>query len=343
MSKRDLIAEIQEKNARASREYLHGNLELFDLEASFSRLGESDSAMLALHVMGIASCIEVSVREAIKRLIDSGDPYFERAEFFKDHIRFDYLLTKALSTGKITFGDLISHSLPVSRLDHIASHFEVLFNDKGGRNKFQKIMSDVRRYVEPSDDELFGNEHAGHAQQSAPFLLVDSESLLKDIASIFEVRHLVAHEAHFKVVRLDELSRFLRSARLFVDALYELVEQILSPGVSRNSFGGSIQQMAKAEKVREAAQVVHERILEKIPSVRTEQHDLLDLFNETVRAFDSYHEAESNFRLALHGIATGNAMRNIEANVTTQLWRHRKDYLIEVQEHVDFYAGLHNG
>lgn len=343
MSKRNLITEIQEKNARASGKYLHGNLELYALEASFSRLSESDSTLLALHVMGIASCIEVSVREAIKRLIDSGDPYFERAEFFKDHIRFDYFLTKALSTGKITFGDLISHSLPVSRLDHIASHFEVLFNDKGGRNRFQKIISEVRRHIEPSDDALFGNEHAGRMQQEAPFLLDDSEGLLKDIAAIFEVRHLVAHEANFKAVQFSDLSRLLHSARLFVDALYELVEQILDPGASRNGFGGSIQELTKAGKIRDSAQIIHERILAKIPFVRAESNDLLDLFRETIRAFDAYYESESSFRLALHGLATGNAMRNIEANVTTKLWRHRKDYLTEVEEHVDFYAGLPNG
>jgi len=338
MSKRDLIAEIQEKNARASREFLHGNLELYALEASFSRLRESDSTLLALHVIGIVSCIEVSVREAIKRLIDSGDPYFERAELFKDYIRFDYFLTKALSTGKITFGDLISHSLPVSRLDHITSHFEVLFNDKGGRNKFQKIISEVRRYIEPSDDELFGNEQPERMQQKTPFLLEDSESLLKDIATLFEVRHLVAHEANFKAVQFSDLSRLLHSARLFVDALYELVEQILNPGASRNGFGGSIQGLNKAEKIRDAAQVVHKRILAKILFVRNASDDLLDIFLKSSSAFDAYHEAEANFRHALHGMATGNAMRNIEANVMTKLWRHRKAYLAEVEEHVDFYS-----
>ena len=64
MSKRNVISEIEEKNARASNKYLHGNLELYDLEASSRRIGESDATMRALHIMGIASCIEVSVREA---------------------------------------------------------------------------------------------------------------------------------------------------------------------------------------------------------------------------------------------------------------------------------------
>jgi len=343
MAKRNLIDEIQEKNARASREFLHGNLELYALEASCRRLDESDETMLALHVMGIASCVEVSVREAIKRLVDSGDPFLERAEAFKDHIRFDYFLTRALSTGRITFGDLISHLLPVSKLDHIVSHFEILFKNEKGKNKFHRILSEVRTYVEPRDEELFGGGQSECTQQAAPFLVEDTKGLLKDIATIFEVRHLVAHEANFKLVSYSELARFLRSARQFVNVLYELVEQVLNPGASRNGFGSSIQEMAKAGEIQFAAQVVQERISHKILLVNSQGHDLADLFNEAVRTFDSYHEAETNFRLALHGIVTGNAMRNIEADVTSKLFRHRTDYLIHVEENVEFYSGLNGG
>ena len=341
MSKRDIVIEIQEKNARAKEEYLHGNLELYSLEASFSRLTESDETLLALHVMGTASCIEVSVREAIKRLIDSGDPFFERAEAFKEHIRFDYFLTKALSTGQITFGDLISHSLPVSRIEHITNHFEILFNNKGDSKNFKKfheLFSTIRKYVEPSDDELFGNEKPGNTQQTAPILVTNAEEIVADVSKIFQKRHLVAHEANFKVVQFSEISELLRSARIFVEALYELVEQILNPGASRNGIGGSIQELMKAGEIREEAQEILERILTKIPKVPSDQKNLLSIFKETNQIFDAYHTAETDFRLALHGMLTSNAMRNIEANVTKKLWQHRKNYLQEVEEHVDFYA-----
>jgi hypothetical protein len=340
MTKRDLVTEIEEKNVRASRTYLRGHLELHALEATFSRLKESESALLALHVMGLAACIEVSVREAAKILIDFGDPYFKRAERFKDHIRFDFSLTKALSTGQITFGDLISHSLPVSRLSHIASHFEVLFNDEGGTHKFQKIISEVREYVEPSDGELFGDDHAAITQQRARFLVDDPARLLSDVATVFEIRHLVAHEANFRAVTLNDLTGLMQSTRGFVDALYELVEQIQNPGVSRNGYGGSIQEAIKAGKVYAAAQSISERILAKIPRVGDDSSGLLEMYEATDRAFSAYHEAESIFQLALRGVASGNALRNIEANVTTRLWRHRTEYLTDVEEAVDFYAGL---
>lgn len=342
MTKRNLITEIQEKNARASSRYLHGNLELYALQHSFCKIEESNTTLIALHIVGIASCIEVSTREAIKRLVDSGDPYLERAEVFKESIRFDFLLTRALSTRAITFGDLISHSLQVSKLDHIASHFETLFSDKADRKKFPKILSEIREFAEPSDEELLGNDEAGRSQKTAPFLINDAKTLLKDIASIFEIRHIIAHEANFNTVSFSELSNYMNSARIFVDALYELVEQTLNPNASRNGYGLSIQALASAGDTWTEAQAVKNRILEKIASSNTEEQRLSDLFHETIRTFDSHHEAETNFRLALHGMTTGNAMRNIEADVTLKLWSHRLGYLIETEENVDFYTTHNN-
>ncbi|WP_044527710.1 HEPN domain-containing protein [Herbaspirillum sp. B65] len=340
MSKRNLILEIQEKNARASSQYLHGNLELYALQESAQKFGESDTTLRALHIMGIASCIEVSVREAIKRLVDSGAPYIERAELFKEHLRFDFALTRALSEGAITFGDLVSHSLPVSKLEHVSSHFESLFSDKDQRKKFNKIISEIRVFEEPSEEELFGERPVGQTQKTAPLLVSDTNSLLQDIAAIFEVRHLVAHEANFSAVSSSELSKFLTSARLFVDCLYELVEQELNIGRSRNSFGGSIQEAIRAGRIYTNALEIQDRIALKLTSIHSDEDELPTLFAAAVSAFSTHHDAEIDFRLSLHKWVTGNAMRNIEANVMDQLWQHRTNYLKNLEEQVEFYAEL---
>ncbi|NIK32774.1 HEPN domain-containing protein [Xanthomonas arboricola] len=340
MSKRNLITEIQQKNARASGRYLHGNLELYELESSFRRLVESDSALIALHVMGIASCIEVGVREAIKRLVDSGSPFLDRSEIFKDHIRFDFALTRALSATQITFGDLVSHSLPVSNLNHIASHFVTLFSNGNDRIEFSRILSEVREYVEPSEEEVFGDSEVGMAQRFAPFLLKDTERLLSDISSIFETRHLVAHEANFQAVSHTDLQKYMTSARSFLNALYELVEQTLNLGMSRSGMAGSVQQLAKAGRVVQEAETIQQHVFEKIASLKSDGNYLPELFNEAIKAFQAHHEAESNLRLALHAPFTGNAMRNIEADVTLQLWKHRMAYLVNLEDQVKFYVDV---
>ena len=338
MSKRNLISEIQNKNARASERHLHGLMELFELERSVRLLDSSEPTLFSLLIMGIASCIEVSTREAIKRLIDSNETYLERAESFKEHIRFDFSLTKALSTGKITFGDLVSHSIPVSKIDHIASHIELLFNSKNESRKFDKILSDICIYVEPEEDELFGNTLPGHVKKQAPPLLEDTVGLLKNIAWIFETRHLVAHEASFDVVTIQALSNAVSNARLFVNALYELVEQALNPGASRNAPGLSLQTLMKAGEIRLKTYEIQERIHSKITSGWTAPQGLLKLFSETIEIFNAYNELESEFRLSLHGMVTGPSMHNIESNVVSQLWSHRLAYLTNVESDVDFYA-----
>ncbi len=336
MSKRNLIKEIEEKNARASEKYLHGSGELLAIERSFSNLEESDSMMAALHLMGVASCIEVSAREAIKLLIDSGAPFLERAESFKD-IKFDFELTKALSSGRITFGDLVSHSLPISRLGHIESHFEILFSEKGDAQSFHNILSNVRVYVEPDEEEVFGDAAPGLAQKTAPFMLSDVSVILKNISAIFERRHIIAHEANFDVISVPKLGEYIECAKFFTEALYELVDQILNLGVSRNAFKGSVQEAFKAGTIRLEAQGVQEEIVSIINLAAEERPELSTLFEETCKAFDLYESAESYFRLGLHGFCMGNAMRNIEANITKQLWQHRKMYLTEVKDGIEFY------
>lgn len=72
MSKRNLILEIQEKNARASSQYLHGNLELYALKESAQKLGESDTTLRALHIMAILDLRELGYEGAYDRVAAFG-------------------------------------------------------------------------------------------------------------------------------------------------------------------------------------------------------------------------------------------------------------------------------
>jgi len=325
MTKRDLIQEIQEKNERAKRLYLHGHIELYSIERSARDLTDTDRTLLALHVMGMAACIEVSVREAIKRLIDSGSPYLDRAQAFKDHMRFDFNLTKALSTRQITFGDLVAHSLPVSNLGHIASHIEVLCSD--GSKKFQSILAGLREFVEP---DVFGE--SDEASQEAPQFVADAKRLCEDVSSIFELRHLVAHEASFSSVTHEVFVCLLESSREFVKALYELVEQNVHPKRSRNGFGQSIQYMEEAQKVAISVSQLAGLIRGRLEERAGDDRQALEKFDLAAEAFESYFSAEESLWLAVHQTISGNAMRNIEARVTLGTHSHRLEMLRELDD-----------
>jgi hypothetical protein len=335
MAKRDIISEIQEKNSRLSKHNIYGDIELYTLEDSFQKLSENDLSMLSLHMVGIASCIEVSARQAIKQLIDSNEAFLERAEGFKENIKFDFLLTRALSAGKITFGDLISHSLPVSNLEHIASHFETLFKKRDKATKFQTLLSEVRQHIEPSDEEIFGHMPIGSNQSEAPLIIPDPKPLLSKISWIFEKRHLVAHEANFHVVNLEEVATALSSARLFLWTLTELVEQTLNPGESRSSWGIAIQALVKANEIQNQSEEVKTRILQKISDG---PDSTKAAFKKACQNFEDYVLAEQDFREELHGPMSSNAMRSLNADVTSQLYLHRADYLKRVEDNAYCYT-----
>jgi hypothetical protein len=128
----------------------------------------------------------------------------------------------------------------------------------------------------------------------------------------------------------------LKSARQFVDALYEIVEQTLNTGRSRSGFGESIQYRRDASDIWTAAREMQASISRIIESGKPDHEDLKQLFDKSVESFDKYYEAEEAFRLATYGMLSGNGMRNVESHVTTQLWQHRLDYLEIVESDLAF-------
>ncbi|HFD0404342.1 TPA: hypothetical protein ACF027_002382 [Klebsiella quasipneumoniae subsp. similipneumoniae] len=333
MSKRDLITEIKKKNSRSTGKYLHGKMEIYDLK-KFSDSTENHTA-LSLIIMGLASCIEVSVKEAIKKLIDYGDPFLSNADGLIH--KFDFSLTKALSLGHITFGDLVSHSVSVSNLEHIASHFEKLISTTEKKVKFEEIITNVKVFVEPDVFEAEGFDIA-RSNEEIEYIIKNPSKVLSDISKIFEIRHIVAHEASFDVVDKKQLECFIISAQCFLDALYELIEQTINPGASRDSFNSSIQGQLKTAQLFKACQEIQELINEKIGFVRDDGDKLRLLFERSNTCFEQYFESEKELRLGLHGMLTGNSMRNIESAIGNQIYSERIGCLKDLLETVEFQS-----
>lgn len=335
MGKRDYIEEIEAKNARATPYTMHGLSEMFGLRRSLEALSEPTPTLLSLHIMGAASCIEVGVRESIKRLVNHGSPYIERASTF-GQLEFDFSLTFALSAGRITFGDLVSHLLPVSRMGHIAGHFETLFNDKKTSNKFSWMLSQVREFREPDDDALLGNE-SSEPQEEPPLLLKDVPRTVKLVSDIFEQRHLVAHEAKFDLITSEQAAEYLEVAEKFLEALYEMTEQSLNPGASRSGFGSSIQNQLRAAEVSCALGDIEAEFSEQLKDVVRLDEKVAERFAASSAAFHAYLDAEESFRLCLASPFTGNAMRNISSDVIDGLCEPRIQYLRRVQQSLYVY------
>jgi hypothetical protein len=227
MGKRDLISEIEAKKLRLP-DYNNANSDLFHLWVFNDGKGGL-SLVSGLFPVGIVACIEVAVRQAIRRLIDHGPPYVDRISKFKDELKLDVNIGRALRDRRVAFGDLVSHLLPVSNVAQISSYFSILFEQS-----FQKVLADAREFVEPTLSELDegGKEKPTHRRRpsqtrttASPSLLpiADVDSLMKSLDRLFRARHQTAHEADFQSVRDHEVLSFFQAAKVFIHALNEIV------------------------------------------------------------------------------------------------------------------------
>jgi predicted CopG family antitoxin len=330
MSKRDLIREILEKKERTSYEWLSGSLKLYDVENSYRETKAKDITFgvnNSLFVVGIVSCVEISVRTGIKRLVDHGMPYTERLDRFKDFLKFDLSIAKALKDKKVSFGELISHLLPVKNIGNIIDHFGVLFADS-----FSSLLSEIREFKEPKDSDILGyddTEQDNNLDEDdfEPRLLIsDVNAIFANITKLFSKRHIIAHEAVFDSVKEVELEEYFTSARVFVDALEELIEQTLNPNKPRFAFLSSIVEANEASEVYEKM----EQKFNELHSLVSDEQTFYDS-DVTVRKqlkitqdkFLEYMESETSFVEALIKPMSGNTLRSIDSQVQKEFCEHR--------------------
>jgi hypothetical protein len=105
-----------------------------------------------LFLVGIITCIELATRNAIQRLVDKGTPFIERIDKFKDFLKIDLNVTKALHDRKVSFGELLSHLLPINNVENVISHLGVLLDAS-----FSETLKNLRHFQEPDRRSLKGS------------------------------------------------------------------------------------------------------------------------------------------------------------------------------------------
>lgn len=334
MSKRDFISEIISKKQRSPDDPYKAGFKLYELQSNFQAIKGSEqnyNATLSLHLVGIVSCLEVAVRDAIRRLVDFGTPYVERIDKFKDLLRIDLNIAKALQDKKISFGDLISHLLQINNIEQIISHLDTLLD-----KSFKDELANIKEFREPSDSVLFGDEENAtdsfENEDEEPHLLVpDVNILIASLAKLFPLRHIAAHEADFGMVLEEELEDFFNSSEIFINALEEIVEQTLYPNKPRFAFGASVIAAQEAGKVYAEMEKTYEKLLALVSEDGDEvRQSAIDELKAAQEAFQKYLEAETEFEETLISPGSGNTLREIDSHIMKSLCQHRIIRLNEV-------------
>lgn len=328
MSKRDVLAEILAKKQRAGGSVAAAGYSLAEIERTLAT-GADVPAQRSLCVVGIASCIEVAVRETVRTLVDSDPTYANRAaDLLKNDSRVSFEIVRAFQDRRISIGEFVAHMLQTSSLEQIAAQLELVLGAS-----LRTVLAGVRKFVEPEDSAWFGADEDAHPELplKPSFIITNVEELLADISALFDARHIAAHEAIFTAVSRDALGRFLSAGRTFIEALAEYVTQTLEPNAPRSALGQSMAAAVAAGEVRRSMDEVFSQLMAALPDEAVDEWpNTRARLTEAQAAFDGFLESEVSFQLALYGASTTYSVRHIEARITSELCRPRHNSLTEM-------------
>ena len=274
MAKRSAVDQIIEWKQRRGRSSIGAELlwKVDDLFRLWSEEGRMER-MADFVPIRLATIMEVYVRETVRKLIDSDPKYMDRSEPLTKNIKLDFILLKSLQGRRVSLGDIIAHSLPISSLAHILSIYGTLLPSFK-----EKLPESRERWTEDRD------------LSSSPPILNDVDRVLSIIERIFEVRHIVTHEMPSQPpYAIDEIPEFLTSTRDFLSATDWILIGEAKGDVPRT-------QMAMNMSASEGLNLVMQQMEEVAAEVQTLGDVDSEAFEASQKAWETYADAEA----ALH-------------------------------------------
>lgn len=164
-------------------------------------------------VIRLVTILEVFTREWVAKIIDAGDPYTTRgADLVKGTLKIDFALARALVGRELSFGELVSHEIPVNGIGDIDRVFSKLIDIP----LFGHLQGAVDRWAMRVGDE-----------PSAP-IMPDPNKVRKNLARLFEQRHIFVHELpEQQDVEAEMLDAYILSTSQFVNVADEVFNTLL--------------------------------------------------------------------------------------------------------------------
>jgi len=211
---RDKLAEIAARRARGGRGgWWRGKSELDTLVSQWyggSGLGHIPAQFVAIRLVTI---LEVFTRDWVAELVDAGDPYANRAaDLVKGSLKIDYAMAQALVGKQVTFGELVSHEIPVNDIGDVDRAFSTLLEG----SLFAGLEGVVDRWSISAGDKA-----------EAP-ILADPPWARAQLARLFAVRHIIVHELpDDRSIQLETIADFIRATAAFVEAADQYFGRLL--------------------------------------------------------------------------------------------------------------------
>ena len=185
------------------------------IERAFKEHDPKNEELTRYFPVALVACIESYFRLAIKELIDAGEPFLTNAEKPASVLKIDFAVVRAIHGKTVTVGELVGHSVPISRLDHIESSLSSLFGSS--------FLTQMRTITDRWAHEVRG-------APNAPILSAPDE-VFAGVKRTFEMRHIICHEiASAHELHYDEVASCFECCLSFLRAADELISETLNPG-----------------------------------------------------------------------------------------------------------------
>ncbi len=164
-------------------------------------------------VIRLVTILEVFTRDWAAEIIDAGEPYASRgADLVKGILKIDFALAQALVGKQISFGELVSHELPVNNVGDIDRALSKLLDT----SLFDHLKDVVDRWAIEID-----------SRPPTP-LMPEPDWARATLAHLFEQRHIFVHELpENQDVGGATLYGYIRAASQFIHAADQAFNTLL--------------------------------------------------------------------------------------------------------------------
>jgi hypothetical protein len=273
---RDIIQEIVEvrQRRRIGSAMWELPMRLMVLERAFEKHDKAESELTRYFPVALIACVEGYFRMAIKDVIDTGEPYLSNAEKPASSLKLDFSVLKAVHGKAITVGELVTHGIQLSRLEHIDTALSGLLN--------KKFLDSLR-----TTTDRFAYEVKG---EPATPILSKPDEVFADVARTFKLRHIICHEiASAYEIEFEEVARCFESCVAFLRAADEFISETIHPGAPLTQTDMNI---AAGKSLSEK----QERLAEAIEALRSRLDEAeIAAFDESQAKWQLYCDAWAHF------------------------------------------------
>jgi hypothetical protein len=203
------IHEIIEKRNRLSEPDREAKWRMTSLILTFNDPLKNREELVRYFPIAVVANLEGYFRARLTQLIDSGEPFLSNALKAYPNITIDATLVAAISTKRVTLGELLMHSVSLSSFESL---IQVVLNVTGVKEFLRELTQVKPIHLSAKETDR---------------VILDPDVTWRHLGKVFELRHVLCHELAADL-QLDEQEikgllltsqQFMAAAALWLDHL----------------------------------------------------------------------------------------------------------------------------